>query len=218
MTLSPAIAEPPDDPCDGHETEGPCASGSTNNGNSVGTGNDPNDPVANNEGGGGTATGGEGGGSQQDEKTRACMQEQTDEKIRDELAREISEIIKSKRDWKTREYGAVIIRTNDDKYRITEIFSGTATDVDYEFSMFTGERIVGSVHNHAAENYNNSSGPSGDDWKGASDWVNLDLALSDFYAEYLLSSSGNLAEFDYDKDYGKNEAKPSDRKDAQSSC
>lgn len=84
--------------------------------------------------------------------------------------------------------------------------------------MVRGETIVAAVHNHTTNNYNNSDGPSDDDWAGAREWVENGLSQAGSYSEYILSPTGSFAEFDYAGSFGRNSSSRSNRRDADSKC
>ncbi|MCF6221250.1 MAG: DUF4329 domain-containing protein [Robiginitomaculum sp.] len=89
-----------------------------------------------------------------------CQLEQAKEAAIDSLARQIAKDIMKKRDWKNREYGAVIIRNSAGELRVTELFRGTSLggSVNLEFSISSSDTIVASIHNHTLDNYNNATG------------------------------------------------------------
>jgi len=151
---------------------------------------------------------------------KKCREEQTRESKKDAEAKKIEALIRAKKDWRSREYGAVIIRRANETLRISEELSeGDAFNVDIEYNLQDGETIVGFVHNHTEFSAANPANPSAQDWQSAWWRVYQKEANRLNFSIYILSVIEDaLAEFDFVDDYRSNEATASNFADAEGEC
>ncbi|KFN50369.1 DUF4329 domain-containing protein [Arenimonas composti] len=123
----------------------------------------------------------------------------------DALAVSASTDIKSRPDYRNREYGALIYRDAGGALRMTALVPGTATSVTFSLSQLgvTASSIVGIVHNHPYNVYNTSPqelqinlNPSVGDWNTAAEMV-AHGANPNVLQLYVVGTDGALREFDY---------------------
>ncbi len=123
----------------------------------------------------------------------------------DALSVDAASSIRSRSDYRNREYGALIYRDAGGAIRLTPLVPGTAVSVSFDFAALgvNPASIVGIVHNHPYNVYRTSTqelqinlNPSVNDWNAAASIVGAG-ANADILQLYVVGTDGVLREFDY---------------------
>lgn len=132
------------------------------------------------------------------------------------MANEIADEIKTKGDWRRREYGAVVYyNTQTGIYRRDDLDRGTSSDVDLTVSRSFEELIVALVHSHPR---NGGDAPSDDDWDEAEMLFDTGRAITSSFSHYILSGDDRkLYEFD-ENDKNNRNGRTENNQDAQGQC
>lgn len=160
----------------------------------------PDDP-------GGPGDGGDGGsGGDGDEDAPVCKPEtpQGVDKMSDALAVKAAAEIRAQSEFKKREYGFLIYKDPAGTIRLSSIVTGTATSTTFNFTTMNipASWVVGVVHNHPSEIYDNSPqealanrNPSPGDWRTADALVSQAGVDSMTLQLYVLGTDNQLREY-----------------------
>lgn len=144
-----------------------------------------------------------------------CQIEQAKESNIDQLAQDIANEIRTRSDWRRREYGAVIYYSTARGYRRDGLDRGTSNDIDLTISRRNDEMIVALVHSHPR---NGGDAPSNEDWDIADLLFDTNRAKESSFSHYILSGDDKkIYEFDT-SDRSRRSGRRSDHDDANGVC
>ena len=152
-----------------------------------------------------------------------CKAEQSKERERDAVAGDAADEIRSKPDWRNREYGTAIYQGPNGVRYDSPVARGTRDNVNIPVRRREGERVVGTLHSHPR---NSSGAPSDGDWNMTDQILDprAGRGNENDFSVYVLNfddrnnEADGLAEFDPTRDRSQNKTKSKHIADALGKC